>query len=224
MNRALLFWLAILLTFAGCFGLWFGVRGMLEPAATEENSAAGVSALTGSEPEMTEFTLTDQVGREFDSRDLAGKVWAGSFFFTRCPQICVQQNNQVAKLQQEFAGRGLELVSITVDPEFDQPHKLAAYAQRFNADPQHWHFLTGDLDYIQRIGREYFQVMVEEETHTDRVLVFDRQGKMQGAFRATVPDQFQDLLELLDELLAAEQRPPDSEPASEPAGDEKSLP
>jgi protein SCO1/2 len=152
---------------------------------------------------LTEFTLTDQHGQPFESKSLQGKVWVASFFFANCPQICRMQNMQVAKLQNKYADRGVELVSITCDPQRDTPAALASYAEMFNAEAEHWHFLTGDLLYIRRIGAEIFQVAVEEETHSDRLLVIDRDGKIRGTYRATKPEQFAALESTLDELLEA---------------------
>ena len=37
------------------------------------------------------------------------------------------------------------MVSISIDPEYDTPEALNAYARRFDAGPQ-WEFLTGSLD------------------------------------------------------------------------------
>ena len=66
-----------------------------------------------------------------------------SFFFAQCPSTCYNQNMKLQQLQARFADRGLKLVSITCDPQTDTPAVLTEYARMFNADQQHWHFLTG---------------------------------------------------------------------------------
>jgi protein SCO1/2 len=216
MSRALMFWLAILLMFAGSFSIWLGAKRF----ASIDRFASHPRSLEATEDNLfsatlTDFRLTDQLGRPFDYNRLAGKVWVGSFFFSRCPQICRMQNQQIAKLQEQFAENGLELVSITCDPGYDSPHRLAAYAQLFNAQPDHWHFLTGDLPYIKRLARDVFQLAVEEETHSDRVTVFDRSGKRRGSFHATETESFVQLVKLIDALLSESASLPAS--ASEPA-------
>ncbi len=126
--------------------MWLGSRGLASRRAT-----AGSAVVTEDEAgfdsesaeKLTEFTLTNQLGREFDSKDLDGKVWAGSFFFSRCPQMCVAQNAQVARLQQDFADKGLQLISITVDPKYDQPHKLAQLFPAFQCQPRVLAILDG---------------------------------------------------------------------------------
>jgi protein SCO1/2 len=40
---------------------------------------------------------------------------------------------------------GIKLLSISVDPAHDDVAALAAYAQRFAADPSRWRFARGDI-------------------------------------------------------------------------------
>ena len=46
---------------------------------------------------------------------------------------------------------GIRLVSITVDPEHDDPKHLRAYATEICADPARWTLLAGDLEAIRRL-------------------------------------------------------------------------
>jgi len=207
MTKALLFWLAVLLVFVGGMTIWMGARTlrdgrqaaalgnkMAEPDSGEQRAAALASA--------ADFVLTDQLGQPFSSASLRGKVWAGSIFFSRCPSICVEQNQKIALLDRRFRAQGLQLVSLTCDPAHDNPVRLREYSRRFNADPQNWHFLTGDMAEITRIGQGLFQVVVATETHSDRVTVFGRDGKPLGTHSATKPDGFARLVELLEGALA----------------------
>ncbi len=202
MKSILAFWLAVLLMFSGGMIVWFAYRhhqanavGTLQVA--DETAAA--------KPRLTEFELLDQTGGRINSHDLRGKVWAGSFFFAACPGTCYQQNMKLQQLHAKYAAAGLQLVSITCDPGNDTPVALAGYAARFNADPKTWKFLTppdADMAYVRRIGNDFFQVAVAEETHTDRVVLFDRDGKMHGAYSVLKVAQFRELDQLIGELLA----------------------
>jgi cytochrome oxidase Cu insertion factor (SCO1/SenC/PrrC family) len=125
------------------------------------------------------------------------------------------QNSMVAMLQVDYRNAGVHFVSITCDPATDTPARLAKYGQAFGADPQRWHFLTGDFGYIQRIGL-MFETVVKKETHSDRLFVVDRQGKNQGGFRSTLPEQFAELKNLVDQLLSL--------PVEEPVGDPADAP
>ncbi len=153
-------------------------------------------------PPLTEFTLTDSGGEKFGTQNLENKVWVASFFFTQCAANCRALNMKISELQREFGDRGVEFVCISCDPKYDTPPVLAAYAEFFNAEPQQWHFLTGDLEYIQRVGHDKFDVAVGEKRHEDELLVIDQAGKFRGKFRARQPEQFARLKVLLEELLA----------------------
>src|SRR3989442_1385520 len=96
------------------------------------------------------FELTGQDGTAFGSKDLAGRVWVASFIFTRCETVCPAITRQMARIQGRT--RNLEpafhLVSISVDPEFDDPARLAVYAREHRASPRMWTFLTGPADEV----------------------------------------------------------------------------
>ena len=149
-----------------------------------------------------EFTLTDQTHKPFDSQQLKGKVWVGSIFFATCPSTCRMQNQQVQKLQHEFKDQGLQLVSITCDPEVDTPEKLLQYARLFNADSKVWHFLTGDIELIRKVGGRRFGITVDQKVHSDRLVLMGRDGEVIGTYRSLLPDQVVKLRSKLSELLS----------------------
>jgi protein SCO1 len=68
-----------------------------------------------------------------------------NFIFTTCPTICPLMSGVFSQVQQELgpASGEVRMISISIDPEYDTPERLRAYAQRFRAGPQ-WQFLTGD--------------------------------------------------------------------------------
>jgi len=67
------------------------------------------------------------------------------FIFTTCTTICPIMTATFAQMQRQLgdAAAQLQLVSITIDPEYDRPEVLAAYAEQFHAGAN-WTFLTGD--------------------------------------------------------------------------------
>jgi protein SCO1/2 len=91
------------------------------------------------------WSLVDQSGKPFGSEDLKGKVWIASFFFTRCPTVCPGLQAKLGAIEGHVVDLGdkIHLVSFSVDPEFDTPEVLRAYAEKRSANPARWHFLTG---------------------------------------------------------------------------------
>jgi protein SCO1/2 len=73
------------------------------------------------------------------------------------------------------------LVTITFDPGRDRPDVLAQYASQWNADPESWHFLTGDVADVQRVCRQFGLRFFPNEglmDHSLRTAIIDRQGTL----------------------------------------------
>jgi protein SCO1/2 len=78
-------------------------------------------------------------------------------------------------------GRDLRLLTITFDPQHDQPEVLANYARTWNADRRAWRFLTGTLEDIQRISGMFGVTYWPDEsllTHSLQTVIIDRQGRL----------------------------------------------
>jgi len=139
------------------------------------------------------FELTGQDGTAFGSKDLAGRVWVASFIFTRCETVCPAITRQMARIQGRT--RNLEpafhLVSISVDPEFDDPARLAAYARAHRASPRMWTFLTGPVETVRhtvvrglRVGMGGDAKRPEEQdiSHGTRLVLVDGEGRIRAYY------------------------------------------
>jgi protein SCO1/2 len=96
---------------------------------------------------IPDVELIDQLGTSVSLRSLLGadQPIALNFIFTTCTTICPVMTATFAQMRRELgdAGDQLRLVSISIDPEYDRPDKLKAYAEQFRAGAG-WDFLTGD--------------------------------------------------------------------------------
>lgn len=100
------------------------------------------------------FSLVDDQGQVFTEQALRGHPTIIDFVFTRCDTICPVVSARMARMQERLLDRkaeSIKLVSISVDPEYDTPEKLAAYAQSFGAKPDKWRFLTGPLPKVKEL-------------------------------------------------------------------------
>jgi len=146
------------------------------------------------------FTLLDETGKPFDSNNLKGKIYITSFFFTRCGTICPKISSQVSRVQDTFhEDPEVKLLSISVDPKFDQPEKLAAYAKRFDANKGQWHFLTGEKKVIYPLVLQGLHVPLADASeydaaiknpdetfiHSERLVLVDKEGIIRGFYDGT---------------------------------------
>lgn len=148
------------------------------------------------------FTLTDQNGATFDSASLRGRVWVASIFFSNCPGPCFRENQAIADILREVADPDLVAVSLTCDPDNDTPDVLRRYAERFDADPSRWKFLTGDMDTIRAVANKTLFLPAEVGVHSERGVVFDRRGRLRGSYHLLQPDRVALLMKLVREVLA----------------------
>jgi protein SCO1/2 len=160
------------------------------------------------------FAFTSQQGAPFGSRELAGKVWVANFIFTRCPTVCPVFSRKMAEVQQRSAGlgAGLHLVSFSVDPGYDTPARLAAYAQRYGAEPGRWTFLTGDYQQLKETVVGGFKVAMGREApaeddilgifHGEHFVLVDAQGRIRGYYLSSEADAVERLLADAAWLLA----------------------
>ena len=66
------------------------------------------------------------------------------FIYTSCTAICPVTTQMFSQVQDKL-GRdvsNLHMLSISIDPEYDTPARLAAYAKKYSAGAQ-WQFYTG---------------------------------------------------------------------------------
>lgn len=97
---------------------------------------------------LPEFTLLDQTGKTVAGSRFRGKQVVVNFIYTRCPiaNMCPAATLRMMALQKaarEAGVKDLELVSITLDPEYDTPGVLKEYAEVRGIDTSNFTFLTG---------------------------------------------------------------------------------
>ena len=101
--------------------------------------------------DIPDVRLLDHSGGDVVLRDLldSGRPVALNFIFTTCTTICPVMTVTFAQMQQLLGSDAdrVHLVSISIDPDYDRPDVLAAYAKQFKAG-DNWTFLTGDTDDI----------------------------------------------------------------------------
>ncbi len=165
--------------------------------------------------EAPSWTLTDQMGRQVSSEQFGDKVVVANFVYTNCGDICPTISARMQALQERLREEGLlgakvQLLSFTVDPKNDTPEVLRAYAERHEADPEAWRFLTGSEATIEqllvkgfRFGRQ--KVALKQTTphahadgtshyhkydvmHTKRFALIDRQGRIRALYDGTELD------------------------------------
>ncbi len=202
---ALLLWALVLVGAAYLVWTRKPPRG---PAEVYAPDAAGIKQVAWKHlPTIEPFELTDSSGAAFDSAELHGRPYVVCFFYSTCPTICRQLNEQIQRLTQQFRAADLTFLSISVDPGTDTPERLRQYAEIFGPDPQHWHFLTGPFRAIQALGQEQFRVIIDKAVHTEDILLVDRWGRFRDRFKWDDPAEMKRFAQVAQAVLR-ETEPP----------------
>jgi protein SCO1 len=126
-----------------------------------------------------------------------------NFIFTQCADACPTQTARLAKVQSLLAdviGRGVLLVSISVDPQHDTPPVLREYAARFGAGDG-WLFLTGAKADVDDVLRRLGQLAPVREAHTTLFLLGNAKT---GHWIKVHPDAAPDVIARQMRVLKAE--------------------
>lgn len=143
------------------------------------------------------FKLIDQDGKVIDQSVVKGKIYVASFFFTRCGTVCPKISSQLTRVQDIFRHKpDIVFLSHSVDPEHDRPAQLKAYAQKYDAIPGKWYFLTGTKADIYDLALHgYYLPVVDagvkegkpDETfiHSEKLVLVDKDGIVRGFYDGT---------------------------------------
>ncbi len=146
------------------FLLAFASVSSTEPMAQDKHAAHRAAmqnpryAATAENYAIPDVELIDQLGTSVSLRTLLNtdQPVALNFIFTTCTTICPVMTATFSQMRRELgdAGDQVRLVSISIDPEYDRPDKLKAYAEQFRAGDG-WDFLTGDSNDIVQVLKSF---------------------------------------------------------------------
>jgi protein SCO1/2 len=158
----------------------------------EQRSAAEIMDILmwGREPVGGPFALVDHTGKPRTEKDFHGKLMLVYFGFTYCPDICPTdlQNIGLALDRLGPAGKNVQPLFITVDPERDTAAHLAEYITMFHP---RLIALTGDAAAIRQAADAYkvYYARITNQAatdytvdHTAFIYLMDRDGKYLGFF------------------------------------------
>ena len=136
---------------------------------------------------IPDFAYTTQDDTVFTRDDLNEKITLVNFFFTTCPSICPAMNYNVQQVQERFKGyEDFQIVSFSVDPEYDSVPVLKAYEKQIGAIPGRWYFLTGDKSKIYKTAETFFLSAMEDSLadggflHSENLVLLDWEGRIRS--------------------------------------------
>jgi len=150
----------------------------------------------------SDIKVTSSQGETFFLGDKAkGKVLVTSYLYTRCPSGCAGIAADMKALQDEFGDdANFQLLSVSLDPENDDPAALKQFKEQYGFTGENWLFLTGEKNDLSKYMERKFlfvppQSKPEEErlfegdlyVHDMRVALADHKGNVRGFYAVVDP-------------------------------------
>lgn len=140
-----------------------------------------------------DFQFVNQSNAPFNADSLRGHVSVAGFIFTRCTSFCPMITQRMKELRQKFdnARAPIQMVSFTVDPQYDVPSVLTEYGSKFSIDFKNWNFVTGAPEAIRKFLESDFHVPVDREkgtgslvaiAHAQKLTIIDRHLGVRGFY------------------------------------------
>lgn len=158
-----------------------------------------------------DFVLTTQSGNSLTKSELKGKVLLVSFIFTTCNGSCPATTHRMAQIQAALKSEGLlktdrvRMLSITLDPARDTPAVLKEYMRLYDVDADHWTFLTGSPDQVNKVVADWGMWAKPSANgqldHPSRIFLVDTQSQIREIYNLSflkVPWVIEDVKLLLD--------------------------
>ena len=136
------------------FGYWFipkiynristdSTVDSIRSQSIDKSSKLSFINLNGTSRKVPDFIFLNQDSIYIGNEDFSGKVYVAEFFFTSCPLICIEMNQNMKILDEEFGDRDdFGIASFTIDPMTDTPKVLKkAYGDIFDGY-ENIHFLS----------------------------------------------------------------------------------
>lgn len=164
------------------------------------------------------FSFTGIDGKPVTDKTLEGKILIVDFFFSRCGTICPRMSAHMRELlhmqlKTDDGYGDIVFLSHTVDPEYDTPQVLAAYAKEYSADTARWKFVTGDKTAIYTQGADGYFLAAREDVlaeggflHSENFVLLDTQRRIRGIYDGTNPAKMKELVVDAKMLLGEERR------------------
>jgi len=157
------------------------IAGVFAPGAPDRGRVIAVDV----NAPLPAAELVDQRGRLVELENaFAGKTVLLSFVFTRCPDrtLCPAISGKYAYMQSRLDPARFALAEITLDPPYDSPAVLRAYAKNYGAQPVIWTLLTGKGSTIQHLldqfGIDSMRLSTDNFLHNDKLYVVSPQGRI----------------------------------------------
>ncbi|MHA7863639.1 SCO family protein [Flagellimonas marinaquae] len=165
-------WVSAIILIFGTFAVYEITKRVKGGTVVENDRMSGVSKgkevgfviNSGEKRKVPDFEFYNQDSVLISNKDYLGKVYVVEFFFTTCPTICPIMTQNLVELQETFKyNEDFGVASFTINPRYDTPSVLTAYADKYGITDKDWHLMTGDQEKIYELAQQGFYIFATED-------------------------------------------------------------
>jgi len=193
----------------GLLLLYVGTDGFR--AFTKES--ARLYALSQEKPIMPDVLLEDSKEREYHFSEYRGKYVLVTFVYTNCTTVCPVLETNFAQvydlIPQKYMGNELDFLTISFDPENDDPETLEKYRSYFNSDGETWRMARiNDEDELQDLLDTLEVVVIPDGegdfSHNVAFYLINPEGYLEAVYDFQEIEETAEKVEALVEKTAGE--------------------
>jgi protein SCO1/2 len=165
-------WVSAIILIFGTFAVYEITKRVKGGTVVENDRMSSVSKSkevgfiinSGEKRKVPDFEFYNQDSVLISNNDYLGKVYVVEFFFTTCPTICPIMTQNLVELQETFKdNEDFGVASFTINPRYDTPSVLTAYADKYGITDKDWHLMTGDQEKIYELAQQGFYIFATED-------------------------------------------------------------
>lgn len=158
-------------------------RNSEDATSQEAHSEASSESLPALSIYHLPATWTNQEGQQLQLEELKGSILVMVMIYTQCkaacPRLVADMRNLESKIAEEDLDK-LKFVLVSIDPEYDTPDRMKAFAKENRMEEDHWLFLRGDeettMEFAAVLAVNYKRISPIDFTHSNIISVFDEEG------------------------------------------------
>ncbi|NEX77810.1 SCO family protein [Bacillus thermocopriae] len=146
---------------------------------------ARVNKLVKEKPKFPNVTLEDSKERIYSFSEFENKYVFLTFLYTSCTTVCPQLEMNMSKVYElipkKYLGKEIVFLSISFDPDRDDPGTLEKYRGYFNSDGETWRMARiKDKSELESLLNAFGVIVIPDDNgtfaHNSAFYLVDKQG------------------------------------------------
>lgn len=159
---------------------------------------ARVNQLMDDKPKFPNVTLEDSKGQKYSISEFENKYVFITFLYTSCATVCPQLEMNMSqvydRLPSKYIGKEIVFLSISFDPDRDDPATLDRYKDAFNSDGETWRMARiSDQAELDSLLEKFGVIVIPDKNgnfaHNSAFYLVDKKGSLVDVMDYTKIDE-----------------------------------